>query len=160
MTIEQINTCSILMADRWGENDANIGLTSVGGLAVSLTNKTGVASVVGKLVKSDTATDMGVILTGATDDECFGVFLHSGVADGAKAWVVISGIAYLLYDDNVAAVHGNWVGTGQPGLARTQAAPPALGVAAHFEEIGHSIESVSAGGGGTFILGRCIINPN
>lgn len=135
-------------------------ITALGGYAISLTNKTGVNSVAGKLVKADTATDDAVVLTGATDDECFGVFLDSGIADGAEAWIVIGGIADVLFDDNVTAVRGNWVGTGQAGLARTQAAPPALGIAAHFEEIGHSIENVTATGGGTFILARCILHFN
>ncbi len=134
--------------------------TAIGGTAVQLTNKSGADSVVGKLVKADTATNDAVILTGATDDECIGVFLDAGVPDGNECWVVIDGIADVLYDDNVAAVRGNWVGTGQAGLARTQGAPPGLGVAAHFEEIGHAIESVSAGGGGTFILGRCKLQFN
>ncbi len=134
--------------------------TPIGGFAVQLTNKSGADSVVGKLVKADAATNDAVVLTGINDDECMGVFLDAGVPDGSEAWIVISGIADVLYDDNVAAVRENWVGTGQAGLARTQAAPPALGVAAHFEEIGHSIESVSAGGGGTFILGRCILQFN
>ncbi len=135
-------------------------LTAIGGYAIKLTNKTGANSVAGNLVKADTATDDAVILTAATDDECFGVFLDAGITDGSEAWVVIAGIADVLFDDNVTAVRGNWNGTGQAGLARTQTSPPALGIAAHFEEIGHSIENVTAGGGGTFILARCVLHFN
>ncbi len=136
------------------------GMSAIGGFCVKLTNKTGANSVAGNLVRADTATDDAVILTAATDDECMGVFLDSGVADGAKAWVVVAGIADVKFDDNVTAVRGNWVGTGQAGLARTQAAPPALGIAAHFEEVGHCVENVTAGGGGTFILARCTLQFN
>ena len=136
------------------------GMTEIGGFAVKLTNKTGVNSVKGKLVKADTATNDAVILTAATDDECFGVFLDDGIADGAEAWVVLHGIIDVLFDDNVAAVRGNWVGTGAAGYARTQASPPALGIAAHFEELGHCIESVTNGGAGTHILARCILHFN
>ncbi len=136
------------------------GHTAIGGFCIKLTNKTGANSVAGNLVRADTATDDAVILTAATDDECMGVFLDSGVADGAEAWVVVAGVADIKFDDNVTAVRGNWVGTGQAGLARTQAAPPALGIAAHFEEVGHCIEHVTAGGGGTFILARCTLQFN
>ena len=149
---------------RTGTGDLQVGektkMTRTGGFAILLTNKTGANSVAGQLVRADPATDDAVILTAATDDECFGVFLDGGVADGSEAWVVVSGIADVMFDDNVAAVRGNWVGTGQAGLARTQGAPPALGIAAHFEELGHCIENVTAGGGGTFILARCVLHFN
>ena len=57
----------------------------------------------------------------------------------------------------VAAVHGNWVATGAAaGYARTGASPAAS--PQHFEEIGHSIESVTAGGGGTHILARVVLH--
>ncbi len=155
-----------LTAKRWSKGwfdelvGGKIKLTPIGGVAVLLTNKTGENSVAGQLVRADTATNDAVILTGVSDDECFGVFLEAGIADGSEAWVVVSGIADVAFNDNIAAVRGNWVGTGAAGYARTQAAPPALGIAAHFEEIGHSIENVTAGGGGTHILGRCVIHLN
>jgi hypothetical protein len=137
-------------------------ITKDGGLAVKMVNKTGAASIRGQVVKADTATDNGVILCAANDDEGFGVLLDSGIAANANVWVVTSGFAYVALEDNVASVHGYWVGTGaaEAGYARTQAAPPALGVAAHFEEVGHCIESVAAGGAGTHILAKCVIHFN
>ena len=139
---------------------AKAGISSIGGICIKLTNKTGANTVQGNLVRADTAVDDAFILTAAADDEYIGVVLEAGVADGSEAWIVVHGICDVLFDDNVAAVRANWVGTGQAGLARTQAAPPALGVAAHFEEVGHSIESVAATGGGTFILARCVLQHN
>ena len=140
---------------------AKTKITVTGGIAILLTNKTGANTIQGQIVKADTATDDAVILASAADDEAFGVFLEAGIADGSEAWVVVSGIADVAFDDNVAAVRGNWVATGVlAGYARTQAAPPALGVAAHFEEIGHCIQSVSAGGAGTHILARCVLHFN
>ena len=134
-------------------------LTAVGGLAILLTNTTGANTVAGQLVKADTATDDAVVLAAAGDTECFGVFLDSDIADDAEAWVVVSGIADVAFDDNVAAVHGNWVATGVlAGYARTSASPAAA--PQHFEEIGHCIESVVAGGGGTHILARCVLHFN
>lgn len=134
-------------------------LTNIGGLAIALTNTTGVVTIAGQLVKADTTTDDGVVLAAAGDTECFGVFLDAGIADDAEAWVVVSGIADVAFDDNIAAVRGNWVATGAAaGYARTQASPAAA--PQHFEEIGHSLENVSAGGGGTHILGRCVLHFN
>lgn len=136
-------------------------MTPEGGFAVRLTNKTGGNSVKGQLVKADTATDDAVILTVASDDECFGVFFEDGIADGEEIWVVVSGIADVAMEDNTAATHGNWVytSTSEAGYAdATQAAP--LGAPSHFNEIGHCIETVAAGGAGTHIMARCILHFN
>lgn len=132
------------------------GITSIGGFVIKLTNKTGVNTVAGQLVKSDTATDDGFIITAAGDTECFGVVYESGIADNEEAWIVVDGIADVAMEDNTAATHGNWVETSdvEAGYANaTTASPPAA--PAHFEEIGHCIESVVAGGAGTHILARC-----
>lgn len=134
-------------------------MTAIGGFAVKLTNKTGANSVAGQLVKADTATDDAFILAAAGDVECIGVVLDSGVADAAEAWVVVAGIADVAFDDNVAATRGDWVSTGVlAGYAATAASPAAAPT--HFEEIGHCIESVAAGGAGTHILARCVLHFN
>jgi len=136
---------------------AKAGMSSIGGHCIKLTNKTGANSVQGQLVRADTATNDAVILAGAGDTECFGVFLEAGVADGAEAWIVVGGIADVALDDNVAAVRGNWMATGVgAGYARTGASPAAS--PQHFEEIGHCIETVAAGGAGTHILARCVLH--
>jgi hypothetical protein len=134
-------------------------ITSIGGYAIKLTNETGANTVAGQLVKADTANDDSVVLTAPGDTECFGVFFDSGVADGSEAWVVVAGIADVAHDDNVAAVRGNWMGTGVgAGYAATSLSPAAAPT--HFEEIGHCIESVAAGGAGTHILARCVLHFN
>lgn len=66
-------------------NNNNVRVTDIKGLAVQFTNKTGSPTVKGNLVKFDTATDDAVVLTGATDDECMGVFLEAGIPDGSEA---------------------------------------------------------------------------
>lgn len=135
-------------------------ITALGGLAVKITNKTGANSVAGQQVKPDTAIDDAVILTAVNDDEVMGVFLDDGVTDGSEAWVVISGIADVRFGDNVGAVRQDWVGTGaSAGNAQRQAAAPGA-VALHFQEIGHAIETVAAGGPGTFIKARCMLHFN
>lgn len=135
-------------------------LTIEGGIAIKLTNKTGANSVKGKLVKADTATDDAVILTAISDDECFGVFYEDGVADGSATWVVVSGIADVLFEDNHGPTHGDWVATSaaDAGYAVSQASPAAAPT--HFTEIGHCIETVAAGGAGTHVAARCVLHFN
>lgn len=136
-------------------------LTAIGGYAIKLTNTTGAVTVKGQTVKADTATDDAVILTAADDDECFGVFLDAGVADDAEAWVVIAGIADVAMGDNELATHGNWVETNstEAGYADATSTTPAA-APQHFNEIGHCIQNVAAGGGGTHILARCVLHFN
>lgn len=135
-------------------------MTAIGGIAIKLTNQTGANTVQGQTVRADTASDDAVILTAASDDECFGVFLESGIADGSEAWVVVAGIADVAMAANTAATHGNWIGVStEAGYAdATGASPPAAPT--HFEEVGHCIESVAAGGAGTHILARCVLHFN
>ena len=135
-------------------------MTHIGGFAVKLTNKTGAVTVQGQLVKADTATNDAVVITGVDDSECFGVFLEAGVAIDAEAWVVVSGIAEVAMKDNTAATRGNWVeASTEAGYAdATNASPTAA--PKHFDEIGHCIETVAAGGAGTHILARCILHFN
>ncbi len=146
--------------------DLKMKFTALGGLAIKLTNKTGANTVAGQLISFDTTTDDAVALTTADDDECSGVFLDSGVANNAEAWVVIAGVADVAMQDNTAATHGNWVRTSiiEAGYANaTNAGPPGGGIPEldrHMKEIGNCIESVSATGGGTHILARCVLHFN
>ena len=138
-------------------------ITPIGGIAVLLTNTTGAVTVAGQVVKPDLSTDDAVILTAADDLEIIGVFLDSGVADDAEAWVVISGIADVAMEDNTAATHGNWVRSsiteaGYSDATNTDAPQPINQT--HFAEVGHCIESVAAGGEGTHILARCVLHFN
>lgn len=135
-------------------------LTPEGGIAVKLTNKTGAASVAGQLVKADTATNDAVVLTAISDTECFGVFYNSGIVDGSEVWVVVAGIADVLFEDNHGPTRGDWVATSatDAGYAVSQASPAAAPT--HFEEIGHCIETVAAGGAGTHVAARCVLHFN
>ena len=152
-----LNTATPTLAFSFNEK---IGFTTIGGLAIKLTNRTGAVTIAGQLVKPDTATDDGVILTGVSDVECTGVFLEAGIADDAETWVVVSGIADVAMKDNTAAIHGYWVETSdEAGYADSTSVSPAA-APQHFEEIGNCIESVSATGGGTHILARCILHFN
>ena len=135
-----------------------IKFTLIGGLAIKLYNRTGADTVKGQLVPPDTATADGATLTSIDDVDCIGVFLDDGVADDALAWVVVSGIADVLFDDNFGPTQGDWVETSEAGYANSAASPAAAPT--HFSEIGHCIETVAAGGGGTHVLARCVLHFN
>ena len=65
----------------------------------------------------------------------------------------------MAFDDNVGSVDGDWVETSEAGYVQSDTNPPGA-VAAHFQEVGHCIETVGAGGGGTHILARCVLHFN
>jgi hypothetical protein len=137
-----------------------VKFTAEGGLAIKLTNMTGANSVQGKLVKADTATNDAVILVAVSDDECVGVFYEDGIADGQETWVAVSGIADVLFEDNVGPIRGDWVATSASDAGYARAATTPAASPQHFEEIGHCIETVAAGGAGTHVLARCILHFN
>ncbi|KKK63596.1 hypothetical protein LCGC14_2992690, partial [marine sediment metagenome] len=102
-------------------------LTAIGGYAIKLTNKTGSNTIQGQSVQADTTANDAVKLTGTDEEECIGVFLDSGVANNAEAWVVINGIADVAMEDNTTATRGNWVRSSvtEAGYAdATNATPP------------------------------------
>jgi hypothetical protein len=135
-----------------------VKFTPEGGLAVLVTNKTGSDTVKGTLVDASTATDNAFSLTEADDADIIGIVYEDGIADGEEAWVVIAGIADVLLKDSTAATRGNWVMSSDTiGRAdATASAPPGL-AAAHFQEIGHCVQSAGAG---TDVLARCILHFN
>ena len=141
------------------------GISPIGGFCIKLTNKTGSNTVAGQLVQTNTALDDSFVLSSIDETETFGVVLDAGVSDGSEAWIVVGGIADVAMKDNTAATRGNWVkASDEAGYAdSTNATPPGGGVPEldeHMGEVGNCIENVSAGGGGTHILARCILHFN
>ena len=124
-------------------------ITPEGGIAIRITNNTGVASVKGNLIEADGT------LTGLNCDDCIGVIYEAGIANGNDMWVVVYGKAQVLLDDNTGSTVGNWVEASEPGYANAEAGSPAA-APQHFQEIGHSLQTVAAGGGGTHVL--CLVN--
>ena len=155
-----IDTNGKLIINSTTEIAAKTKMTSIGGIAVKLTNKSGANSVAGNLVIASGTTDDAVTTATAGDVDIIGVFLDSGISDGSEAWVVFSGIADVMMEDNTASTRGNWVAMsrGENAVALNQASPATA--PQHFEEIGHCIESVAAGGAGTNILARCVLHFN
>jgi hypothetical protein len=131
-------------------------ITPEGGMAMQYTNNTGGNSERGRLV--EISGDNSVEYTGVDALDCIGVMYSDGIANGQPVWVVVSGRVQVLLDDATGSTAGNWVETSEAGYAdATQAAPPGA-VLAHFQEIGHCLETVAAGGAGTHAL--CFINSH
>lgn len=135
--------------------DINAHLTREGGLALRLTNKTGVASVKGTIVEAHAGTDNAFRVCDANSVEPFGVVYENGIADGEECIVVIGGRVQVLLKDLTLSTRNNWVGVSDvAGRAiATGASPPAAPT--HFKEIGHCIESKGAD---TDVLAFCILH--
>jgi hypothetical protein len=124
-----------------------------GGFMVKLTNKTGANSVKGEVVTPDTTANNGAKKIIVDVPNPIGVFYESGIADGAEAWVVVSGIADVYFIGNTTRGHiargfetadGAGYVTGQ---AMSEAVPTSpFSVDKHFYEIGHILESRTGAG--------------
>lgn len=127
-----------------------VGFTSIGGLAVRMTNETGDTSVAGDVVCASTGTADAVEWTGADGLCAIGMFLESGVIDGDEAWIVVAGIADVHMDAAGCTLGDRIVCS---GTARRGEADNTPAVADHFKEIGHAIEIAAANANA-----RCVIH--
>ncbi len=140
----QFNDAGIFGADAGFTFDKATGVLAITGVAVTLTNKTGVNTVAGQLVEASSGTDNAFQTAGANSDAVIGIVLDAGVADGSEARVITSGIANVLIDGG-GCTHGDRmiasVTAGSADVWNTGGA-----VATHFLEIGHCLETrVGAG---------------
>lgn len=129
--------------DPWG---GKIAFTPEGGLAVLMTNKTGGASVKGHIVESSSSTDDAVQKTTDGDIDPIGIIYNASVPDGQKVWVVIYGIADVLYGTAITRGTFSRVAVLADSLNAGEAVNEALPTSPfatdkHFQEIGHPIES-------------------
>lgn len=137
-----------------------IGVTPSGrvGYGIWLINKTGAPSIKGTVVQADTTTDFAFKVEDADGDDAIGVVYNDGVPDGSNCLVIVAGVAEVLLKDATAVTHGNWMATHDvAGRADGTAATPPGAVAAHFQEIGHDVESKGAD---TDVLTECILHFN
>jgi len=127
-------------------------ITELGGFAVSLINATGAPTVKGYLAAASPSVDKAVELCQIDIPECFGVFLHSGVEVGARAWVVMAGLAEVYYS---GAVNRDWLAASPlstdsvPVTGQANAIPfpsPPFSTDKHFAEIGHVLQSIGSAG--------------
>ena len=131
-----------------GIGNGKVMMTDVGGIAVRLTNKTGGASVKGHVVNSNSGQNNSVVKIAVNVPDPIGVFLDSGVADGAEAWVVVSGIADVYFVGNTTRGHlarGFLTADGASyvaGQALSESVPTSpFSDDKHFYEIGHLLET-------------------
>lgn len=88
--------------------DGSVYNTPEGGVAVKFKNNTGAVSKKGSLVSVDATDEMGVALTALSGTDCIGVIYDDGIAEGNDVYVVVSGKADILVNDNVA-VSGSYM---------------------------------------------------
>ena len=136
-------------------------VTPEGGIAIWLTNLTGAPSVKGTLVETNETTSGGFDVLGDLYD-CVGIVYEDGVADGEQCLIVVTGVAEVLLKDTTASVTGNWVKASDVnGRADATLPLPSGGTIAqlqeHFQEIGHCIETKTAG---TDVLAKIVLHFN
>jgi hypothetical protein len=134
--------------------------TEIGGIAIQMVNKTGVASVKGEIIQPDILVDNAFILATAVSKQVVGVVYESGIPDGGLCYVVYLGPALVLLKDSTAATHGNWcVPSDVAGRVDATATAPPGGLLIdhelHFSEVGHCMESKA---GGTDVLAKIMIH--
>lgn len=133
---------------------SNAMITPEGGYAVKLINRTGHTSVKGEVVIASTTADGEVNLTPTSSEMPFGIVYNAGVAEGSAIWVVVAGIAEVLYDAS-AITRGNWVQTSALTAGRADGSSGSSPGVAPFREIGHAIASASGNA-----LGKIVIHFN
>ncbi|MCU0641818.1 MAG: hypothetical protein MUC35_07060, partial [Candidatus Margulisbacteria bacterium] len=137
----------------------NFKITPEGGYAIRLKNFTGATSVKGTLaaISNEVSGEMGFLATPAESDRPIGAVYDSGVANGEYCWVVVAGIADVLLKNSTATAAGYFMMTSD---AAGRALPKADGpqnVAEHNREIGHCLETKSAG---TNVLAKIVMHFN
>jgi len=154
----QFGGVSKASVDRLGtiSSGAKSAINADGGIMVKMTNKTGATSVVGSVVMVSDTTDNAYRLNIVDSDMPIGV-VYDAVADGAEGWVVVSGIANVLLVNSVAITRGYIIYSSATVAGRVDSASTIPVATTHFREIGHAIESKTAG---TNVLAKCIIHFN
>jgi hypothetical protein len=126
------------------------------------TNLTGGVSVKGEVVTAGSAVNNSVTKIVVDIPNPIGVFYESGIADGAEAWVVVSGIADVYFVGNTTRGHiarGFLTADGASyvaGQALSEAYPTSpFASDKHFYEIGHVLEARAGAG-----LAKCVLHFN
>jgi hypothetical protein len=129
----------------------NSFMTSEGGFATRVINKTGAASVKGTIVEADKSVDNAVALAGIDDPDPCGIVYENGVPDGGFMYVVTTGIADVKY--GTAVTRGTFAripvtaDSVAAGLAVAEALPTSpFATDKHFREIGHPLETIASPG--------------
>lgn len=130
--------------------------TTEGGFAIRVLNKTGAASVKGTVVIASTATANAVATAPIDADMPIGVMYENGIADGQLCWVVVSGIAEVLFKNTVAPILGGIVFCSSTA-GRVDISNSIPSTTVHYREVGHCFEAKA---GGTNVLAKCVLHFN
>lgn len=142
--------------------ESNVMLTPEGGLAVLMLNHTNEVSVKGTVVHPSSATAGAVLKSYIGVPDAIGVIYNSGVPNEGYVWVVMSGIADVLFVGDTVMGHlartfvASETETYALGKALSEAVPTSpFASDKHFCEIGHVIESRTGAG-----LAKCVLHFN
>lgn len=130
----------------------NAKITAEGGIAVQYINSCVGASVKGTCVTIKAASPWEVTEVPIQQPSCIGIIYEDGIPVGQRVWVVVSGVAPVLFWTATTAGHlartGLTADTGEvAGQAISEAVPTSpFDVDKHFCEIGHVIETNTSPG--------------
>lgn len=130
-----------LFSQRFGTGSS--GITTDGGFFQTFINNTG-SSVKGTIVIASTTVNNAVDIAPANSDSPIGVILENGVANGQPVKVVVYGKAEVLLKDSTSSTRGYWCGVSDVA-GRMYQLSTVPSTTEHSREIGHSLESKSAG---------------
>jgi hypothetical protein len=122
-------------------------ITPDGGFAVKLANSTGSLILHGTALAASPDHDSAVVPQ-ASEFDCIGA-AYGDIPSGGEGWVVTSGMAEFLLKDGTSATRGFWAKAADTDGRIVVTTPPAslsaLSTSEHFREVGHCLESVTAG---------------
>jgi len=152
------------MTDRLFLND-KVMITDDGGIAISLLNKTGATSVKGKVAEPADGNDAAFSLCAVDSVDPIGIIYGdnagSQVADGVACWIVVAGLAYIMFESATTRGHFARMGVAADandaaGLAMSEALPTSpFATDKHFAEVGHVLETIGGAG-----LALCMVHFN
>jgi hypothetical protein len=132
-------------------NNDKVKITPEGGIAVQYINQTGEVSVKGTTVHITGPMTVGK--TAINQPDCIGVIYNAGIPVGQGVWVVVSGVAQVLFSTATTAGYlaRTFVtadgGAFVAGQALAEAVPSSpFASDKHFAEIGHVAETIAAPG--------------
>ena len=137
-------------------------ITQEGGIAVRLINKTGAPTVKGSVVHPSSAVNNAFVLAEIGVPDPIGVVYEDGIPDGDMAWVVINGVAEVLFVSGTTRAHmartflSTEAGSFVAGQALSEPLPSSpFATDKHFCEIGHVLETRIGAG-----LAKCTLHFN
>jgi len=141
-----------------------LAITSDGGLAISMVNKTGGTSVKGYCAHASSGTDYGFDFTPLDEPDIIGIVFGDDdgnqVGDVSSCWIVTNGQAYVYTINAVSREDFVRMGVtadgGAAGQCYAESAPSSpFSTDKHFMEVGHAL---AATGGAGLVL--CSIHFN